>query len=84
LRLTRTKSGTVYLIYLPAAGETTLPRDLAITSLKPAPGATVTLVGAGQTISWEPTGAGMTAHIPAGVAPPNADAWVFRVSAIAR
>jgi alpha-L-fucosidase len=84
VRFTRAKNGTVYLIYLPAAGESALPRDLAATSVKPAPGATVTLLGSGQTISWESAGTGMVAHVPAGVAVPNADAWVFRVSAIAR
>jgi len=84
IRFTRTKSGTVYLIYLPAAGEAALPRDLAVTSVKPAPGATITLLGAGQTIPWESAGGGLVAHVPAGLAAPNADAWVFRVSAIAR
>jgi alpha-L-fucosidase len=84
VRFTRAKNGTVYLVYLPAAGEAALPRELAATSVKPAPGATITLLGSGQTISWESAGTGMVAHVPAGVAVPNADAWVFRVSAIAR
>jgi alpha-L-fucosidase len=84
LRLTRTKSGTVYLIYLPAAGETTLPRDLTVTSVKPGAAATVTLLGAGGSIPWDAAASGFVAHVPAGLAPPNADAWVFRVSATAR
>jgi alpha-L-fucosidase len=79
IRFTRTKSGTAYFIYLPAAGEATLPRDLPVTGLKPPAGATIALLGSGQTIPWDSTGTGITAHIPAGLAPPNADAWVFRV-----
>jgi alpha-L-fucosidase len=84
VRFTRTKSGTVYAIYLPAAGETALPRDLAVTSVAPAATATITLLGTGRTIPWEPASGGFVAHMPAGLAPPNADAWVFRVSAIVR
>jgi alpha-L-fucosidase len=78
-RFTRTKDGTVYAIYLPGDGETALPRNVAVTSIAPPAGATIALLGAGRTIPWEPAGAGFVAHIPEGVAPPNADAWVFRI-----
>jgi alpha-L-fucosidase len=84
VRFTRTKDGVVYVIYLPAVGETSLPSDLALTSVTPAAGATITLLGTGRTIRWDIASGGLVAHIPAGLAPPNADAWVFRVSAIAR
>ena len=79
LRFTRAKNGTVYAIYLPRADETTLPAELTIPSLAPAEGTVITLLGAGRTIPWQRSGSGIVARIPAGLAPPNADAWVFRV-----
>jgi hypothetical protein len=82
VRFTRAKNGTVYAIYLPRADEdvTTLPRELTIAAPAPAAGMVVTLLGTGRTILWDRSGAGIVAHIPAGLAPPNADAWVFRLS----
>ena len=69
---------TVYAIYLPREGETTLPRDLAVTNFTPAAGATMTLVGSSAAIKWERAGTGFVAHTSGG-APPNADAWVFQI-----
>ena len=82
VRFTRAKNGTVYAIYLPRADEdvTTLPRELTIPTPAPAAGMVVTLLGTGRTIPWDRSTAGIVAHIPAGLAPPNADAWVFRLS----
>jgi alpha-L-fucosidase len=84
VRFTRARDGVVNLIYLPKEDETTLPRMLTVTSVAPAAGATITLLGTGRTIPWEPSGRGFTAHIPDGLAPPNADAWVFRLSRVGR
>jgi hypothetical protein len=42
-------------------------------------GATRTLLGTGRTIAWERSGSGFVAHMPAGLAPPAAEAWVLRV-----
>jgi alpha-L-fucosidase len=84
VRFTQGKDGVVNLIYLPKAGETTLPRNLTLTNLAPAAGATITLLGTGRTIPWDRSGAGFVAHVPDGLAAPNADAWVFRVSRVAR
>ncbi len=83
-RFTQAKSGVTYAIYLPAEGETSLPPSLNVVSIAPAPGATITLLGTGRTIPWEASGAGLLMHMPSGLAPPNAHAWVFRVSKIAR
>jgi alpha-L-fucosidase len=79
LRFTRTKDGVVYVIYLPAAGETTMPADVVVTGIKPAPGATITLLGPGRTMTWEPSGAGFVVHTPPGATAPNADAWVLKI-----
>jgi hypothetical protein len=79
VRFTRAKDGTVFAIYLPGAGETTLPRDLTVGGYAPPDGATVTLLGAGRAIPWERAGSGFVAHVPAGLAPAGADAWVLRI-----
>jgi alpha-L-fucosidase len=80
LRFTRGKDGAVYAIYLPNAGETTLPRTITVSGMAPESGASVTLLGTGPTLTWEPAGAGFVATVPAGLAPPNEHAWVFRIS----
>jgi alpha-L-fucosidase len=79
LRFTRAKNGTVYAIYLPRADETTLPAEVSIPGVAPAAGTVIALLGAGRTIPWDRSGSGVVARIPAGLAPPNADAWVFRL-----
>ena len=80
MRFTRAKNGTVYAIYLPREDETTLPRELTIATPAPAASSVMTLLGTGRSIPWDRSNAGIVAHIPAGLAPPNADAWVFRLS----
>jgi alpha-L-fucosidase len=84
VRLTRAKDGAVYATYLPGTGETALPRELTVPGISPAPGATITLLGTSRTIPWDRSGTGFVAHVPVGLAPPNADAWVFRVSRVGR
>jgi alpha-L-fucosidase len=79
LRFTRTKDGVVYVIYLPAAGETTLPAEVLVSGIKPATGATMTLLGSGKALTWDASGAGFVAHVPSGTALPNGDAWVIRI-----
>ena len=72
---------------LPGATETAMPARVAITGVTPAAGSTVLLLGtggAGQAIPWERSADGCVLLPPTGVAPPNADAWVFRMSSAAR
>jgi alpha-L-fucosidase len=83
-RFTRSKRGAAYAIYLPAEGETLLPAELTVTSFAPAPGATVSLLGGKRKLSWRKSGTGFTITIPRDEPAPNAHAWVFRVSALAR
>jgi alpha-L-fucosidase len=78
-RFARSKDGTAWVTYLPAEGET-MPRELTVTSLAPAKGATITLLGSSAKIPWVATGKGFMMRIPAGVVAPNPHAWVFRVS----
>ena len=82
IRLTRKPDGTVYAVYGADEGETTLPAYISMTQIRPAPGATVTLVGTDVALSWEPAGTGFVAHLPPGVAPPSDHAWAFRISRI--
>ena len=84
LRFTRARDGTVYVIDLPGAGETTLPGSIAVSGLTPEPGSVVTLLGSGRTASWERSDAGFVVHVPAALGAPNADAWVFRIARPAR
>jgi alpha-L-fucosidase len=84
LRFTQGKDSAVYAIYLPDEGETALPRYLTSSRIAPADGATISLVGSARPIRWERSGTGFVARIPAGLRPPNAYAWVFRISRLAR
>ena len=81
IRLTRAKDGSVYLIYLADEGETALPKYIALSTIVPAPGATVTLLGTGRTMPWEKSGTGFVVRVPDGLKAPNAYAWVFKLSA---
>jgi len=85
VRLTRGKDGAVYAIRLADEGETELPAYLSMTALRPADGATVTLLGDGAPLDWEPEGTGFTARIPEPLRarPPAGYAWAFRISRIA-
>jgi alpha-L-fucosidase len=84
LRFTQAKNGTAYAIYLPVEGETALPTTLTVTGYAPPRTATITLIGTGRTIPWQPSGTGFVAQVPGGIAPPNAHAWVFRIGRVAR
>jgi alpha-L-fucosidase len=82
IRFTRGKDGAAYLIYLADEGETALPAYVSSTQIKPAPGATVTLLGTKMELKWETAGAGFVARVPRGTAPPSDYAWVFRISRV--
>ncbi|MDP2955164.1 MAG: hypothetical protein Q8N53_01980 [Longimicrobiales bacterium] len=50
--------------------------------MTPARGATITLVGTGVTLAWEPVGSGFVARVPAGTRAPAEHAWALRISRI--
>ncbi len=85
LRLTRRDDGAVYAIYLADAGEAQLPSYVSMTQLRPADGATVSLLGAEAALDWERAGTGFVARVPEEVRadPPCDYAWVLRISAVA-
>ena len=59
-----------------------MPRELTVTSIAPARGATITLLGSNARIVWTANAKGFTMRMPAGVAAPNPHAWVFRVTKV--
>ncbi len=81
LRLTTHRNGATYFIYLPGKDETSMPREIRVTSHKPAAGAAVTLLGSTAKLSWRAEGNGFVVTIPEAVraAPPCRHAWTVRV-----
>ncbi|MGD2154659.1 MAG: alpha-L-fucosidase [Gemmatimonadales bacterium] len=86
IRLTGRADGTVYAIYLADEGETRLPAYLSMTELRPAEGATVSLLGTEEALEWERAGTGFVARVPDHLrgSPPCDYAWVLEISAVAR
>jgi alpha-L-fucosidase len=84
VRMTTQKNGATYFVYLPAKDEAGPPRELRVTSHKPAPGAEVTLLGSATTLSWRAEGQGFVVALPESVrsAPPCQHAWTIKVTAI--
>lgn len=83
-RFTRTRGGVGYAIYLPDEDETRLPDSLVVPGVRPARGATVSLVGRRGTLRWHETGDGFVVAVPAAMRgdPAAADAWALRISAL--
>jgi alpha-L-fucosidase len=84
VRLTRRADGTVYMIYLADEGETRLPAFVSMSELRPASGATVSLLGSDRELRWEPADSGFVVAMPDSIRdnPPADYAWVFRISAV--
>jgi alpha-L-fucosidase len=79
VRFTRSKDGTVvYAIALEWPGET-----LRLASVRPAPGATVTLLGSSAPLAWTAEGDGVSIRLPPALADaarrPGSIAWAFRI-----
>jgi alpha-L-fucosidase len=84
IRLTQGKDSSVYLLYLADEGENALPHYIALSTIVPTPGATVTLLGTGRTLPWEKSGTGFVVRVPDGIKAPNANAWVLKLSRVTR
>lgn len=80
LRMTAGKDGSRYAFWLADEGEDTLPASVTLPGVRPAAGASVTLVGSDAALTWEVAGDGVVVHIPAGTPPPSPYAWALRVS----
>ncbi len=77
-------TGSVYAIYLADENEKQPPSRIWLSSIRPAAGASVTLLGHDGPIKWERVGNGFMAEIPKAFrqSPPCQDAWVLKISAI--
>jgi alpha-L-fucosidase len=84
LRLTRGRDDVVYAIYLAEDDTARLPPTIAVSGVRPAVGATVTLLGSDARISWQPTPDGAMMRLPPGVRPPASPAWAFRIAGAER
>ncbi len=79
---TRNKDGRVNAIYLAGEKEVTLPATVTIKAIKPAPKATITLLGTEGKLKWKTVNGETIITIPAKLqkAPPCQYAWTFRIS----
>jgi len=82
--LTGRDDGTVYCIYLADENEAGPPSRIWMSSVCPAPGASVSLLGATGDITWQKVGNGFCADIPEALMgnPPCAYAWTLKISSI--
>jgi len=65
--LTRRGAGLLYAIALAADGETAPPRQIRLSSHRPAEGSDVRLLGHPRPLRWRPDGAGCVISIPPAV-----------------
>lgn len=84
IRLTASKGGPVYAIYLADEGETQLPRYVSMTELQPEDDASVSILGVPGVLDWKAAGSGFVAEVPLSplTSPPCDYAWVFKISKI--
>jgi alpha-L-fucosidase len=84
IRLTRGRNGEVYAIYLADEGEDEIPLYLSMTQLRPADGATVSLLGSPGELAWEGAGTGFVVELPDRLRadPPSRYAWVIAISEV--
>jgi len=84
--LTRAKDGAVYAIYLGDADEERPPSKILLSTIKPDPGAAVTMLGTSEKLKWESVGKGVVVDIPpqAQKQAPSKYAWTIKISKIAK
>jgi alpha-L-fucosidase len=78
------EGGAVYAIYLPAKEISKPPETVTLKSIRPAPGAKVTMLGVKGELQWKSNANGISIEVPAAVRerPPCEHAWAIRVSAV--
>lgn len=74
----------VYATYLAGEGETKPPAKIWVSTLKPAKGAKITMLGVKGNLKYEIVGEGFVAEIPKSAInnPPCKDAWSIKISAV--
>jgi alpha-L-fucosidase len=84
VRMTAQRDGTTYFVYLPGKDEAGMPREIRVTSHRPAAGAEVTMLGSPAKLPWRAEGGGFAVTIPDALraTPPCQHAWAIKVSRI--
>jgi alpha-L-fucosidase len=79
--LTEKRDGTVYAIYLADEDEKNPPSKIWLSTMQPAAGAKLSLLGVHQELAWEKVGKGFLVHIPEAIQknPPCQEAWVIKI-----
>jgi alpha-L-fucosidase len=82
--LTSKKDGSVYAIYLADENEKAPPSKVWLNSIRPAAGATVTMLGVKEPLKWETVGNGFVAEVPSSAQKqaPGKYAWTLRISKV--
>ena len=83
-RFTQGKDGGVNAIWLAEEGEQEPPASITLSSLKPAPGARLQILGAGGELAWQQHDDGVHVELPPAVRRQLAGslAWTLRISAL--
>ncbi|WP_299557273.1 alpha-L-fucosidase [Seonamhaeicola sp.] len=81
---TRDKAGSVYLLYLAAEHENSMPKEIIVKSLLPKRGSKVLMLGTNKRLKWKKLDEGFKIEIPEGLQanPGSKYAWVFKIDAI--
>jgi alpha-L-fucosidase len=81
---THLKNGPAYAVYLAGEGERIIPAQIRLSSIAPAENATITVLGARESLKWERHGSDLLVLIPESLqkTPPCEYAWTIRISAL--
>ena len=81
---TQNKEGNVFAIYLAEENETSIPKEITITSMSPVKGAKIKLLGSNKNLKWKSSDAGVTIRIPENLRnnPTSKYAWAFKISKV--
>jgi len=84
--LTSTKEGAVYAVYLGDEDEENPPSRIWLSTVKPDPGASVTMLGVKEDLKWEAVGKGVIVEVPPSAQKqgPCKYAWTVKISRLAQ
>ena len=82
--MTQNKEGNVFLCYLAAEGEHTIPSEIIVESLTPKRGAKIKMLGTHTNVRWSPLDKGFKIKVPEKIRsnPTSKYAWVFKLSGV--
>jgi alpha-L-fucosidase len=82
--MTQNRDKSVNLIYMGGEDETIPPSKVWVSTIQPAKGAKVSMLGVKGNLKWQKVGDGIVVEIPEKIrkSPPCKYAWTFKVSHI--